>query len=107
MAVWSLRWAILAVCLQACFQTTFAEIPFVESVLKLQDYLQGGKPSHKQIHQELGTRLSANAKLITEGSDGFRESTLRWQEFRPPTFAASVEVASEQDIQETVSIADV
>ena len=71
---------------------------------KLQEYLYVGKPSHEQIHEELSAKLSADAVLITEGSDGFREATLRWQEFRPPTFRASVQVTSEQDIQETISI---
>lgn len=99
MAPWSLRSALLTLGLQACFRPTCAEIAFVE---KLQEYLHMGKPSHEQIHEELGAKLSENAILITEGSEGFREATIRWQEFRPPTFRASVQVANEEDIQETV-----
>lgn len=102
MAPWGLRSVLLALSLQACLHTTHAEVPFVD---KLQEYLGVGKPSHEQIHEELGAKLSENAILITEGSEGFREATIRWQEFRPPTFRASVQVATEEDIQETVSLA--
>jgi hypothetical protein len=55
------------------------------------------------IHEQLGPRLSADARIITSDAADFRNSTMRWQEEQPPSFAASVEPMTERDIQETVS----
>jgi hypothetical protein len=55
------------------------------------------------IKTDLGPRLSSNASIFLPGSSQFADATLRWQEWRDPNITVVVEVATEGDVQETVS----
>jgi hypothetical protein len=54
------------------------------------------------ISAELGERLSPNAAIFRATDPGWSKAILRWNAFSPPTYTALVEVATEEDIQETV-----
>lgn len=54
------------------------------------------------ITNTLGPLLSTAAQIHFPGSAGFNSSTDRWQDFAPPSFAVVVQVATEEDVQETV-----
>jgi hypothetical protein len=51
----------------------------------------------------LSSRLSSNASIFLPGSSEFSDATLRWQEWESPNITIVVEVATEDDVQETVS----
>jgi hypothetical protein len=55
------------------------------------------------IETILGPRLSSNASIFLPGSSEFSDATLRWQEWESPNITIVVEVATENDVQETVS----
>lgn len=59
--------------------------------------------AYPNITQELGPLLSPGAVIIFPGSTEFLVATDRDNEQDPPTYAVVVEVASESDVQETVS----
>lgn len=59
--------------------------------------------AYPNITQELGPLLSPSAVIIFPGSTEFLVATNRDNEQDPPTYAVVVEVASESDVQETVS----
>jgi hypothetical protein len=59
--------------------------------------------AYPNITQELGPLLSPTAAIIFPGSTEFLVATDRDNEQDPPTYAVIVEVASESDVQETVS----
>lgn len=59
--------------------------------------------AYPNITKELGPHLSPSAAIIFPGSSEFLVATDRDNEQDPPTFAVVVEVASESDVQETVS----
>lgn len=63
----------------------------------------GSTPAPPNITDELGPRLSAGAAIVFPGSSEFLLATDRDNEQTPPTFAVVVEVATENDVQETVS----
>jgi hypothetical protein len=56
------------------------------------------------ISAELGHRLSPNAAIFRPTDPGWSKAILRWNAFSPPTYTALVEVSTEKDIQETVTI---
>lgn len=60
--------------------------------------------AHPNITTELGPSLSPGATINFPGSAEFQVATDRDNEQDPPTFSAVVEVATERDVQETVSI---
>jgi hypothetical protein len=55
------------------------------------------------IMAELGHCLSPNASILLPGSDSFSNATTRWQVYREPNITVVVQVATESDVQETVS----
>ena len=55
------------------------------------------------IITELGPHLSPNASIILPGSPEFANATLRWQEYKDPNITIVVKVATESDVQQTVS----
>jgi hypothetical protein len=90
---------VVLLCLLGLYTRALAvEIPVLQAVFDKWS-LPG---AHDNIHTELRPRLSDAAKLYISDQAEFRASTLRWQEVNPPSFGASVEVSSEQDIRETV-----
>jgi hypothetical protein len=56
------------------------------------------------ITKELGPLLSRKAAIIFPGSAEFLVATDRDNEQDPPTYSVVVEVATESDVQETVSL---
>jgi hypothetical protein len=60
--------------------------------------------AYPNITEELGPLLSSNAAIIFPGSAEFLVATDRDNEIDPPTYAVVVEVATESDVQATVSL---
>ncbi|CAI6270044.1 unnamed protein product [Periconia digitata] len=58
------------------------------------------------IRQELGPKLSKDAVIIDAESGDMAAATKRWQVFASPSFSAVVEVATENDIVETIAYAN-
>lgn len=56
-----------------------------------------------QLVAELKPRLSSNADIFGPYDKEFPNLASRWREYHAPTVAALVQVATESDIQETVS----
>ncbi|KAJ7762585.1 FAD binding domain protein, partial [Mycena metata] len=61
---------------------------------------------HEAFAAELGPRLSRGASIYLEGDEGFKEQTIRWQLFAPPSFHVAVVVGDERDVQLTVASAN-
>ncbi|CAI6333726.1 unnamed protein product [Periconia digitata] len=55
---------------------------------------------------ELAARLSPDAKVYGPNDSNFASVTARWSTYSAPGFAFSVEVATEQDVAETVKFAN-
>lgn len=51
---------------------------------------------------ELGPHLSSGASITLTGSDEFAELTLRWTAWEAPSFKATVQVYTEEDVSNTV-----
>ena len=77
---------------------------FVRSVAIAFSLLINFSRAYSNITEELGPLLSPNAAIIFPGSAQFLVATDRDNEQDPPTFAVVVEVATESDVQETVSL---
>jgi hypothetical protein len=78
---------------------------FFNSLSSPNHYIRNSNnPPHPiaNITNTLGPLLSTTARIHLPGSAGFNTSTDRWQEFAPPSFAAVVQVATEEDVQETI-----
>ncbi|KAJ5175929.1 uncharacterized protein N7482_001806 [Penicillium canariense] len=58
------------------------------------------------ISAELGPNLSSGANIYLPGSEGFTQSTERWSSFEAPNVTVVVEVATENDVAETVKYAN-
>lgn len=58
--------------------------------------------SSPDILKVLGPQLSTGAQIYLPGSNQFTKATTRWSAFKAPSFAAVVEVANQNDVQETV-----
>jgi hypothetical protein len=56
------------------------------------------------LSSELGRHLSPNAAIFLSTDPGWVNATLRWNAFSAPTYTALVEVSTEKDIQETVTL---
>lgn len=59
--------------------------------------------AYGNITQDLGPLLSAGAAIVFPGSAEFLIATDRDNRQDPPTYAVVVEVATESDVQQTVS----
>lgn len=55
------------------------------------------------IIQILGPLLSSNAEIYLPGSEGYANGTIRWSSLDQPDIAVVVKVATEGDVQQTVS----
>ncbi|OAL54416.1 FAD-binding domain-containing protein [Pyrenochaeta sp. DS3sAY3a] len=53
-----------------------------------------------------GLKLSAGAKVHLRGEEGYVQRTKRWQYWKAPDFAAVVEVATAEDVSETIKFAN-
>lgn len=62
------------------------------------------RDDNNSILNELGVKLSPDAKIILQGDGEFENATKRWQTFATPHFIAVVDVRSQQDVQETVRL---
>lgn len=60
--------------------------------------------SAAQIRQDLGPRLSTKAVILDATHGNFKEATTRWQSYSNPKFISVVEVATVEDIVQTVSL---
>ncbi|RAL14899.1 FAD-binding oxidoreductase [Aspergillus homomorphus CBS 101889] len=58
------------------------------------------------ITAELGPRLSSGARIILPNNTDFKRATYRWSAFAKPRPTIVVEVATEQDVAETVKYAN-
>lgn len=58
--------------------------------------------SVKNVIADLASKLSPNAKIVTEGGEEWNSLLVRWSDIGKQTPAAIVSVATEADIQETV-----
>lgn len=47
---------------------------------------------------------SAGTKILFPGDDGFAEVTSRWAIYKPPTYAAAISPATEEDVVKAVSL---
>ncbi|KAK5727767.1 hypothetical protein LTR17_012529 [Elasticomyces elasticus] len=61
---------------------------------------------HANITAELSPLLSANASILGPGSTGWSEAALRWQPWKSPALDIIVEVATEQDIEHSIRVAN-
>jgi len=55
-----------------------------------------------QFAKILGAALSPGASIYLPRSPNFTNTTQRWSEYQAPTFSIAVEVATANDVQETV-----
>ena len=55
------------------------------------------------VTADLGSRLSQNAAIFLPGSSKFEKATDLWQQYMVPHIAVVIEVATESDVQQTVS----
>ena len=62
--------------------------------------------SNIDVEADLGPRLSTEAAIYLPGSNGFETATDRWIPWRNPGFDVVVEVATEEDVGETVRYAN-
>lgn len=53
---------------------------------------------------ELGPQLSSEASITLTGSDEFDELTSRWTAWEAPSFRATVQVYTTEDVSNTVSL---
>lgn len=60
-------------------------------------------PVDSSLASDLGPRLSQNAAILLPGSADSTIATDRWQQYVVPNITVVVEVATESDIQQTVS----
>lgn len=58
----------------------------------------------KAFAANLQTSLSEDARITYPGSEEFANATFRWSTYGEPTFAVAVDVATEEDVSQTVSI---
>ncbi|KAI8959246.1 hypothetical protein F5Y11DRAFT_333866 [Daldinia sp. FL1419] len=58
------------------------------------------------LKSNLGPRLSSDASIVLPGDEHFASLTSRWREWRAPTIAAVVQVATEDDVQQAVKFAN-
>lgn len=94
-------------CLASLFVLPFDSHPlhFSSPLSSLRHHIGNNNPPPypiANITNTLGPLLSPAAQIHLPGSAGFNTSTDRWQEYAPPSFAVVVQVASEQDVQETI-----
>ncbi|EEH44121.2 uncharacterized protein PADG_00410 [Paracoccidioides brasiliensis Pb18] len=61
---------------------------------------------HNTIASELGPMLSTNAHFYFPGSDDFTQATARWSSLNAPSVTVVVDVATENDVVETVKYAN-
>lgn len=47
---------------------------------------------------------SPNTTISSPGKAGFADTTVRWSVFAPPSYAASISPATEQDVAKAVSV---
>lgn len=59
--------------------------------------------AHANITEELGPLLSPSAEIVFPGSAEFLAAIDRDNRQDPPTYKVVIEVATERDVQETVS----
>ena len=59
-------------------------------------------PTIPNASADLGPLLSKQAHIYLPGSNEFGEKSTRWQEYNKPDITTVVEVASENDVVETV-----
>jgi hypothetical protein len=52
---------------------------------------------------DLRPLLSAHASISLPGSTDFANATVRWSTYGQPTFGVAVDVATEEDVRQTVS----
>lgn len=76
---------------------------FIRSVAIAFSLLVHFSCAYPNITKELGPLLSPGAAIVFPGSPEFLVATDRDNEEYPPTFSVIVEVATESDVQETVS----
>lgn len=58
------------------------------------------------ITADLSARLSSGARIYYPGSENFADATARWSSYEAPNFTIAVEVATENDVVETVKFAN-
>lgn len=94
-------------CLASLFVLPFDSHPlhFSSPLSSLRHHIGNNNPPPypiANITSTLGPLLSPAAQIHLPGSAGFNTSTDRWQEWAPPSFAVVVQVATEEDVQETI-----
>lgn len=57
-----------------------------------------------EILANLGPLLSPTASIVLPGNPEFDNLTARWREYEAPEIAVAVQVATETDVQNTVSV---
>ena len=60
-------------------------------------------PVESSVTADLGPHLSQNAAIFLPGSAHFEDATDLWQQYMVPNITVVVEVATETDVQKTVS----
>lgn len=90
--------------LAAILAWAFGLISSFASYQGLQSPLNYFFPQNLNITADLGPQLSPGASIFLPGSSQFESATTRWQQhYRSPSFRAAVQVATERDVQQTVS----
>lgn len=54
------------------------------------------------ILTDCGNCRCAGTKILFPGDDGFAEVTTRWAVYKPPTYAAAISPATEEDVVKAV-----
>ncbi|KAM0717478.1 hypothetical protein Q7P37_007330 [Cladosporium fusiforme] len=95
----------IAVATAAFFLSSYYDSPLLQStwLSKLSNSPKpSDSPSVSTLTKSLHPHLSSGAQIHFPGDSSFAIAADRWQNYAPPTFAAVVQVATEEDVQATV-----
>lgn len=62
--------------------------------------------SQGDVISDLAARLSPDANIFVPGDEDFASLTARWSNYQAPNVSITVEVATEQDVAETIKFAN-
>lgn len=77
-------------------------IPFQAPLQVPAKRISGSVSNFTAFADELGSQLSSEASITLTDSDEFDELTVRWTAWEAPSFKATVQVYTEEDVSNTV-----
>lgn len=79
-------------------------LAFTHLSLAYEQFGLRSQPGYDYQHTGLKSRLSPEASILFPNDPLFANATLRWQDWEHPDIVIAVEVATENDVAETVSL---